>query len=109
MQPIATTHTQKNFVTENHPLAKLLDSFWGSSVKLGKTQRRLAWPVRKDDTHQSRSGKLFSTDAHEMQIGQPYGVSDGPRASGEVAETCRDTLKVEKWSPFCRGTRLDQV
>ena len=32
-----------------------LDPFRGSSVKLGTIQRRLAWPLRKDDTHKSRS------------------------------------------------------
>ena len=32
----------------------LLDSLRGSSVKIGTIQRRLAWPLRKDDTHKSR-------------------------------------------------------
>ena len=32
-----------------------LDSLQGSSVKIGRLQRRLAWPLRKDDTHKSRS------------------------------------------------------
>ena len=32
-----------------------LDSLRGSSVKVGTIQRRLAWPLRKDDTHTSRS------------------------------------------------------
>ena len=31
------------------------DSLRGSSVKIGTIQRRLAWPLRKDDTHKSRS------------------------------------------------------
>ena len=31
------------------------DSLRGSSVKIGTIQRRLAWPLRKDDTHNSRS------------------------------------------------------
>ena len=30
-------------------------SLRGSSVKLGTMQRKLAWPLRKDDTHTSRS------------------------------------------------------
>ena len=30
-----------------------LDSFRGSSVKIGTIQRRLAWPLRKDDAHKS--------------------------------------------------------
>ena len=36
-----------------------LDSFRGSSVKIGTIQRRLAWPLRKDDTHKSRSDTSF--------------------------------------------------
>ena len=36
-----------------------LDSLRGSSVKIGTIQRRLAWPLRKDDTHKSRSVNNF--------------------------------------------------
>ena len=36
-----------------------LDSLRGSSVKIGTIQRRLAWPLRKDDTHKSRSVQNF--------------------------------------------------
>ena len=36
-----------------------LDSFRGSSVKIGTIQRRLAWPLRNDDTHKSRSDTSF--------------------------------------------------
>ena len=36
-----------------------LDSLRGSSVKIGTIQRRLAWPLRKDDTHKSRSVHNF--------------------------------------------------
>ena len=36
-----------------------LDSLRGSSVKIGTIQRRLAWPLRKDDTHKSRSVDNF--------------------------------------------------
>ena len=33
---------------------------FGTSDKIGTIQRRLAWPLRKDDTHKSRNGsKLF--------------------------------------------------
>ena len=32
-----------------------MDSLRGSSVKIGTMQRRLAWPLRKDDKHKSRS------------------------------------------------------
>ena len=37
-----------------------LDSLRGSSVKIGTIQRRLAWPLRKDDTHKSRSVKMYA-------------------------------------------------
>ena len=37
----------------------LLDTFRGSSAKIGTTQRRLAWPLRKDDRHKSRSVPNF--------------------------------------------------
>ena len=37
----------------------LLDPLRGSSVKIGTIQRRLAWPLRKDDTHKSRSVHNF--------------------------------------------------
>ncbi|CAL5386185.1 unnamed protein product [Camellia sinensis] len=34
----------------------------GTSDKIGTIQRRLAWPLRKDDTHKSRNGpNFFST------------------------------------------------
>ena len=36
-----------------------MDSLRGSSVKIGMIQRRLAWPLRKDDTHKSRSVNNF--------------------------------------------------
>ena len=41
-----------------------LDSLRGSSVKIGTIQRRLAWPLRKDDTHKSRSVNNFFTFSH---------------------------------------------
>ncbi|CAN6920569.1 unnamed protein product [Brassica oleracea] len=31
----------------------------GTSDKIGTIQRRLAWPLRKDDTHKSRNGPNF--------------------------------------------------
>ena len=37
----------------------LLDSFRGSSVKIGTIQRKLAWPLRKDDTLKSGSVLIF--------------------------------------------------
>ena len=40
------------------------DSLRGSSVKIGTIQRRLAWPLRKDDTHKSRSVNNYSVVSH---------------------------------------------
>ena len=40
----------------------MLDSLRGSSVKIGTIQKRLAWPLRKDDTHKSRSVTDFLND-----------------------------------------------
>jgi hypothetical protein len=37
------------------PFPFLLDSLWGSSVNIGTKQKTLAWPMRKDDTRESRS------------------------------------------------------
>ena len=37
----------------------ILDSLRGSSDKIGTIQRRLAWPLRKDDTHKSKSVPSF--------------------------------------------------
>ena len=37
-----------------------LDSLRGSSVNIGTTQRRLARPLHKDDTHESRSVSICS-------------------------------------------------
>ena len=39
----------------------LTDSLRGSSIKIGTIQRRLAWPLRKDDTHKSGSVLIFFT------------------------------------------------
>ena len=57
------THTRVLFVHRRIILAYAheagQDSLRGSSVKIGTIQRRLAWPLRKDDTHKSRSVNNF--------------------------------------------------
>ena len=54
-----TTKTRTTICKQTAGTVKLLkkemDSLRGSSVKIGTIQRRLAWPLRKDDTHKSRS------------------------------------------------------
>ncbi|OEL24281.1 hypothetical protein BAE44_0014699, partial [Dichanthelium oligosanthes] len=44
----------------------------GTSDKIGTIQRRLAWPLRKDDTHKSRNGPNF----FEILRGGPWFLSD---------------------------------
>ena len=47
----ATTHRE----VKHSRNCKEKDSLRGSSVNIGTMQRRLAWPLRKDDTHKSKS------------------------------------------------------
>ena len=64
------------------------DSLRGSSVKIGTIQRRLAWPLRKDDTHKSRSVNNFFFPAKRLRRRGAVakrnplcGVAGAPRAS----------------------------
>ena len=61
--PVGDVHVQPGqlSLSTGSRLARnvLLDSLRGSSVKIGTIQRRLAWPLRKDDTHKSRSVTNF--------------------------------------------------
>ena len=55
------------------------DSLRGSSVKIGTIQRRLAWPLRKDDTHKSRGvNNLLVFTSETNDHGLPFIV---PRSS----------------------------
>ena len=49
-------------IITNYPSA--MDSLRGSSDKIGTIQRRIAWPLRKDDTHKSRSVLQFVVVDH---------------------------------------------
>jgi hypothetical protein len=49
-----------HYFTQGGARNGILDSLRGSSDKIGTIQRRLAWPLRKDDTHKSRSVRIFS-------------------------------------------------
>ena len=40
----------------------------GTSDKIGTIQRRLAWPLRKDDTHKSRNGPNFFLPSHQSLV-----------------------------------------
>ncbi|PNT63277.1 hypothetical protein BRADI_4g13693v3, partial [Brachypodium distachyon] len=46
----------------------------GTSDKIGTIQRRLAWPLRKDDTHKSRNGPNF----FEISLAGPFSFTDMP-------------------------------
>ncbi len=64
-----------------------LDSLRGSSVKIGTIQRRLAWPLRKDDTHKSRSGNHFyrcSRDASRAALGSFCRATRKSRSGGDL-------------------------
>ena len=52
-------------------LRQTMDFLGGSSVKIGTIQRRLAWPLRKDDTHKSRSVNMFKQTAPGRERRQP--------------------------------------
>ena len=49
---VCYTNTVVTVITQHHIVQhNIMDSLRGSSVNIGTTQRRLAWPLRKDDTH----------------------------------------------------------
>ena len=52
-----------------------MEALRGSSVKIGTIQRRLAWPLCKDDTHTSRSVNNFNLLPRELGA-MPY-LEDG--------------------------------
>ena len=66
-----------------------------SSVKIGTIQRRLAWPLRKDDTHKSRKYRLFKRSGKES--------SDGA-AKSRRAKRDEATRGIRLWSDAERRT-----
>ena len=50
-------------------------SLRGSSVEIGTIQRRLAWPLRQDDTHKSRSVNNVKSEAADGPQRPPSGKS----------------------------------
>ena len=47
--------------TRTHMLNDYTKQAWSEPVKIVTVQRRFAWPLRKDDTHKSRSVNNFRT------------------------------------------------
>ena len=69
------------------------ETFRGSSGKIGTIQRRLAWPLRKDDTHKSRSVTNFfeksgGTGVNDALAFRRYN-SDTPDSSPECTTALR--------------------
>ena len=85
--------------------ATQMDSLRGSSVKIGTIQRRLAWPLRKDDTHKSRSvnNSLFKLGGSgrpghaRVGLGRP-----GQARAGPGSERCRMALHAPERVPAYR-------
>jgi len=48
--------TRRKFIDWEGPVTFVSSE---TSDKIGTIQRRLAWPLRKDDTHKSRNGPNF--------------------------------------------------
>ena len=72
-----------------HMATVRMDSLRGSSVKIGTIQRRFAWPLRKDDTHKSRSvNNLFVQIGWLWQAracaGRPGQARAGPGRPGQA-------------------------
>ena len=67
-----------------------MDSLRGSSVKIGTIQRRLAWPLRKDDTHKSRSVDHFFGAGSCFRVARLRSLDGGAtwRESGRAAASC---------------------
>ena len=78
-------------------VAGALDSLRGSSVKIGAMQRRLAWPLRKDDTHKSRS--VNNVVARASMLTYRFGswcFSATAFASLDAKPTCRSSKAYRK-------------
>ncbi len=60
---------------------KEADPIRRSSVKIGTIQRILAWPLRKDDTHKSRSAANISK-ARKKSKGETN-IKGGKKSEGE--------------------------
>ena len=70
-------------------LRAVMDSLRGSSVKIGTIQRRLAWPLRKDDTHKSKSVLIL-----RAMWPQPHGFS----AAASVTPDPRSESRSRKYN-----------
>ena len=88
-----------------------MDSLRGSSVKIGTIQRRFAWPLRKDDTHKSRSVNNFFKKAcdsrHSGRVTpRYYFCNQTDIASRQTSSMCKLTAKHYVYTP---GSRPDET
>jgi hypothetical protein len=82
------------------------------SVKIGTIQRRLAWPLRKDDTHKSRSVTNFFFEVRfgdfplrKTLMGNPLTVTPARFeyiSQGENVYTAHSVIFEGKTLPMCR-------
>ena len=84
------------------------DSLRGSSVKIGTIQRRLAWPLRKDDTHKSRSVYNFLATLTRFFCGGGIAARLMPalRAPLHAAPTAHIFPSFPLQCTRCRGARI---
>ena len=75
------------------------------TVKIGTIQRRLAWPLRKDDTHKSRSVNhsfCKTQNVHE----------NGRRESSEALDHTilhRISVRIQPWGRFFASSHVGKV
>ena len=79
-----------------------MDSLRGSSVKIGTIQRRLAWPLRKDDTHKSRSVPIFCYRIFSLPVGPLGAHLTRPFPLGNAANWVPGT-------PLCLLARIESL
>ena len=80
------TEPRPRGVTASQRRQTLSDSLRGSSVKIGTIQRRLAWPLRKDDTHKSRRVDYFF---HTLRFG-PGSTTDTKNSIAHLTKAAKN-------------------
>ena len=83
-----------------------------SSAKIGTIQRRLAWPLRKDDTHKSRSYHTFLAESY-ASISISISITISISISYDILKAKQQVLAPQSnaiwhsnpsymiWPPFC--------
>ena len=75
----------------------------GASGKIGRVQRRLAWPPRKDDTHKSRVVNNFKRHVqHSARVGCSW-CGGRSEAFWRLAPPSTYSLGPDVWEQACFG------